>query len=518
MALRGGDQGVADLVVGDDHLFLVGEDGVLLLIADDDHFDALFEIRLRGLCAAVAHGAQRRLVDDVGQLGAGSAGSHARHLVEIDAGLELDLFGVHLEDVLAAFQVGQLHGHAPVEAAGARQRRVERLGAVRGGEDDHARVVLEAVHLREQLVKRLFALVVAHHVAAALRADGVDLVNEDDAGRFFLGLLEQIAHFRGPHAHEHLHELGAGHGEERHVRLARHCLGQHGLAGAGRPDEQNALGHLRANVAVAPGIVQILDDLRQVLLGLVLSGHVGELDALGRFDVDTGLALPHAEHHRVAAHAVHELFLHVLPQPPEEQQRHDPRQQHADDRRRLLDDLAGELGARLVEALRAPRVVHRPGAVHLFALGVGEEDLILLDVDLADLFLFGHPDERAVIHLVDLRAHDPRLGQQVEEHQHEHGDHVIINQRLSGIFDFVHGSFPLCGIRFRVPYYTLKNHRVCDEITDFYQPTLPAKAVPGRCLPPGTARVVSYLFSLKGQSFSGLFRAPTARREPHGIA
>ena len=181
---------------------------------------------------------------------------------------------MHLEDVLAAFQVGQLHGHAPVEAAGTRQGRVERLGTVCGGEDDHARVVLEAVHFREQLVERLLALVVAHHVAAALGADGVDLVDEDDAGRFFLGLLEQVAHFRRAHAHEHLYELGTGHGKKRHVRLAGHGLGQHGLAGAGRADEQDALGHLRADVAVAAGIVQVLDDLRQVLLGLVLAGHV----------------------------------------------------------------------------------------------------------------------------------------------------------------------------------------------------------------------------------------------------
>ena len=41
----------------------------------------------------------------------------------------------------------------------------------------------EAVHLDEQLVERLLALLVAERVAAAAAADGVELVDEDDAGR-----------------------------------------------------------------------------------------------------------------------------------------------------------------------------------------------------------------------------------------------------------------------------------------------------------------------------------------------
>ena len=40
----------------------------------------------------------------------------------------------------------------------------------------------EAVHLDEQLIERLLALFVAQRVAAAVAADGVELVDEDDAG------------------------------------------------------------------------------------------------------------------------------------------------------------------------------------------------------------------------------------------------------------------------------------------------------------------------------------------------
>ena len=70
---------------------------------------------------------------------------------------------------------------------------------------------LEPVHLDQQLVQRLLALVVAAAEArAALATDRVDLVDEDDAGAVLLGLLEQVTHPGGADADEHLDEVGTG--------------------------------------------------------------------------------------------------------------------------------------------------------------------------------------------------------------------------------------------------------------------------------------------------------------------
>ena len=81
---------------------------------------------------------------------------------------------------------------------------------------------LEAVHLREHLVERLLPLVVAAAEAgAALAADGVDLVHEDDRPAHLAGALEQVADAAGADAHEHLHEVGAGDRQERHARPRR---------------------------------------------------------------------------------------------------------------------------------------------------------------------------------------------------------------------------------------------------------------------------------------------------------
>ena len=134
---------------------------------------------------------------------------------------------------LAAAQVGAGDDDAAVEAAGAQERRVEHVGPVGRGDEDDALVGLEAVHLDEQLVERLLALVVAAAEAgAAVAADGVDLVDEDDAGRVLLALLEQVADARGADADEHLDEVRARDGEERHAGLAGDGAREQRLAGA----------------------------------------------------------------------------------------------------------------------------------------------------------------------------------------------------------------------------------------------------------------------------------------------
>jgi hypothetical protein len=56
---------------------------------------------------------------------------------------------------------------------------------------------------------------------AAMAADRVDFVDEDDAGRVLLGLLEHVAHAGRADAHEHLYEVGTRNGEEGNVCLAR---------------------------------------------------------------------------------------------------------------------------------------------------------------------------------------------------------------------------------------------------------------------------------------------------------
>src|SRR5690606_29296099 len=138
----------------------------------------------------------------------GEAGRPARQYLEVDVGRQRHLSDVHLEDALAADDVGIRHHDLPIEPARAQQRRIQYVRTVGGGNEDDALIGLETVHLDQQLVQRLLALVIAAAEAGATMAtNGVDLVDEDDAGGVLLGLLEHVADAAGADADEHLDEV-----------------------------------------------------------------------------------------------------------------------------------------------------------------------------------------------------------------------------------------------------------------------------------------------------------------------
>ena len=83
-------------------------------------------------------------------------------------------------------------------------------GRLRGRDDDHAFLRIEAVHLDEQRIERLLALVVAAaHAVTAMTPDRVDFIDKDDARRGFLALLEHVAHARGADADKHFNKIRA---------------------------------------------------------------------------------------------------------------------------------------------------------------------------------------------------------------------------------------------------------------------------------------------------------------------
>ena len=187
--------------------------------------------------------------------------------ISLESGL---FFAVHAEDRCAALDVGAIDDDLPVEAAGAQQRGIEHVGAVRRGDQDDAGVLIEAVHLDEQLVERLLALVVtAAQARAALAADRVDLVDEDDARRALLRLFEEIAHAARADADEHLDEIGTRDREERHARFARDRARQQRLTGTRRTEQQHALGNARAERLKLLRKLQELDDFAAALLWLL---------------------------------------------------------------------------------------------------------------------------------------------------------------------------------------------------------------------------------------------------------
>ena len=175
------------------------------------------------------------------------------------------------QDLGTAGPVGGLHRHAAVEATGTQQRRIEYIGAVGRGEHDHRLTRIEAIHLHQQLIQRLLALIVAADdiAAAAPPPDRIQLVHEDDRRGRLLRLIEKVAHTRRTDTDDHLDELRAAHREERHASLAGRRARQQRLAGAGRRRSAARPSASSAKARILVGVLEEIDDLDQFVLDFI---------------------------------------------------------------------------------------------------------------------------------------------------------------------------------------------------------------------------------------------------------
>jgi hypothetical protein len=97
------------------------------------------------------------------------------------------------EDGHPLLLVGQRDLHRPVEAARPQQGRVEDLGPVGRSHDHHVGTWLESIHVGQELVEGLLALVVrAEPTGATAASDGIDLIDEDDRRGVLAGVGEEI--------------------------------------------------------------------------------------------------------------------------------------------------------------------------------------------------------------------------------------------------------------------------------------------------------------------------------------
>src|SRR5438093_740526 len=140
---HGGDQGVSALMVGRHLLVVLGDDHGLALLAHEHLVLGPLEVRHHHELAVVAGRVERRLVDQVGQRRAREARRSARDHGDLDVVVERDLARVHPQDSLAPTYVRERHHHLPVEAARPEQRRIEDVGPVAGGDQDHPVVRFE---------------------------------------------------------------------------------------------------------------------------------------------------------------------------------------------------------------------------------------------------------------------------------------------------------------------------------------------------------------------------------------
>jgi hypothetical protein len=180
-----------------------------------------------------------------------------------------------------ALHIRQIDRDLAIETARAQQSGIEHIGPVRRRDDNDALLRVESVHLDEKRIERLFALIMAASDAmAAMPADRVDFVDENNAGRGFLPLLEHVAHAGRADADEHFHEVRPADREEGHIRFAGDGPGEQRLAGPGRSNQENAFWNSSAELLEFFRVAQEFDEFLHLILGFLDAGYVFEGDLI----------------------------------------------------------------------------------------------------------------------------------------------------------------------------------------------------------------------------------------------
>ena len=290
------DQRVAGFVPGGVALLFIGHRQAAAFAAPADFIAGFLQLRHADGFFVHASGQQRRLVEKVGQLGAGITGCASRDDAQVRGRFQLHILGVNLENGLATSNVRQIDGDLAVETTRPQQCRIEHIRPVCGRDDDDPLLSVEAVHFHQQRVERLLAFVIAAAQAVSPAAsDGVNFVDEHQTRCVLARLLEHVPHAAGANTDEHLHEIRAADAEEGCIRFAGDGLGQKSLARARRAHHQNAFGNAAAEFLKFLRVLQKLDQFGNFLFGFVHASHVFERGAVLLFAEHPRLALSEAE-------------------------------------------------------------------------------------------------------------------------------------------------------------------------------------------------------------------------------
>src|SRR3989344_6547660 len=119
---------------------------------------------------------------------------------------------------------------------------------------------MHAVHLDQKLVECLLTFTIA--VTAAMLADRVNLVNDNDTAPVFMGFFKRFADACRTHTGPFLHKLAAGSDDDGKSAFVRECFGEQRFAGTRIPVEQKALGELCAKRKVQ---LDVPDEVRDAL-------------------------------------------------------------------------------------------------------------------------------------------------------------------------------------------------------------------------------------------------------------
>ena len=275
-----GEHGVAAFVIRGGTLFFCIEHKAFATGAKNHSVARIFKVDSLDVRRTAANCKQCCFVNKVRQVGAAHAGSCAGHGVEIDVLSHALSGGVHLQNGKALVGLWQRNDDLAIEAAWSEKCGVQNVGAVSCCKNNNSFCCFEAVHFCQQLIERLFTLIVsAAKPGTTLATNRIDLINKDDCAPHFRCLLEEVANTACADTDKHFHEVGTSYRHKANACFTGNRAGKQCLAGTWRAYEQNSFGYSGADFFEALWHPKEVDDFFNFLFHALVSGNVGKRGA-----------------------------------------------------------------------------------------------------------------------------------------------------------------------------------------------------------------------------------------------
>src|SRR3989344_5047433 len=212
-------------------------------------------------------GENRTFVHEIFEISSRKTGSSLGNMAQTNTRFKRLPFCMNLENCLALFDIRKIQNNSPVKPARAQERRVENIGTIGRRYDNDLISRLKTVHLNENLIERLLALVMpAAKTGTAMAPDCIDLIYKNNRRSGFLGRAKQITHTRSADTDKHLDKFRRTNMEKRNTSFSSNRAGKKSLSGTWRAHEENAARDPRANLKKFLRVFEKFNNLFELFL------------------------------------------------------------------------------------------------------------------------------------------------------------------------------------------------------------------------------------------------------------
>ncbi len=201
-------ENVPDLVISRDLLIFFGDDPAFLFHTQGKLIFCFFKIYHGERILVLICRNQRRFVHEIGEVRPTESGSSARDDFQMDILTERHLRRMNFENLRASFDIRQINRHLTIETPRTQESGIQYIRPICSRDDDHSLVRLKSVHLHQELIQRLFTLVMSTaETRPAMASNRINLIYKGDARRTLFSLRKEVSNSRRTHSHKHLYEV-----------------------------------------------------------------------------------------------------------------------------------------------------------------------------------------------------------------------------------------------------------------------------------------------------------------------